>query len=458
MFMNMLVAAAHAGRRGASSLSLVAVLLTSILGGAAPALADEPIVHDHRNGESPIGRIQIVVKSVEILNDHDGGPGRVRLSISLTCTATPTPCTAGQSLDWFQETYAASSGETVVVDRVLPRAEPTNSRYDSSVDGGYPVRKGHTYGVKVAMWELDTFSDNDLMGERQIVLTEANGWGTTQGTFDLQSVMGDRFGDFKVHFEIRSVDLPDLKPVAIKTTDQPGTDKQRVCMTVHNAGLRTAGAFQVALRIDGDIPNDAVATIPQLARDGYTDGCIQTRLPTSGKHTLSMLIDAPNRVLELNETNNVSEQAYTAPAKQTSASSDQPDSTTDAALPDLTVRAIKVNDQVPDGKRDCKDGKNDIAVVVKNVGDGDAESFTVRLVLDDDQDHVQEQTAGAGLDAGKESSVTFRGVRLRKGTHNLTATASASTDISESDSESNQAHNALKVTVRCSDDDEHAAG
>ena len=297
------------------------------------------------------------------------------------------------------------------------------------------------------MKEQDTLDDDDNMGERQIVLTEATGWGTAQGTFDFQSVRGDRFGDFKVQFEIRNVTLPDLKPVAIKITDQPGTDKKKVCMTVHNAGTGVAYAFQVALRVDGEIPSDGGATIPQLTTVGYTDACVQTRLPTTGQHTLAALVDVPNDVLELNDANNVFEQAYRAPAQQTTTST-QSGPTADAAQPDLTVRAIKVNGQVPDGKGDCKDGKSDVAVTVKNGGTAKAGDFTVRLVVDDDQDHVEEQTIGDGLDAGKESQVTFRGVRLKKGTHTLTVTADATTVISES----HEGNNALKVTASCRDD------
>ena len=38
-----------------------------------------------------------------------------------------------------------------------------------------------------------------------------------------------------------------------------------------------------------------------------------------------------------------------------------------ASQADLTVGAIKINGQVPDGKDDCKDGKNTVTVVVKEI-------------------------------------------------------------------------------------------
>ena len=115
----------------------------------------------------------------------------------------------------------------------------------------------------------------------------------------------------------------------------------------------------------------------------------------------------------------------------------------------MIVRAAKVNGKEPDVKDDCKAGKSDVTVLVKNVGAAKAGAFTVRLIVDDDQDHAEEETVGDGLDAGKESQITFRGVRLKKGAHSITATAAASTVIAES----NEGNNALKVTARCSDDD-----
>ena len=109
--MKPLIAAAHASRRAASSIGLATALLTSTLGVTAPALADEPIVHDHRNGDPPVGRIQIVLKTVEILNDRDWGSGKMDFTLFLTCVATPTPCLGSQAagLDGYERTFNASS-------------------------------------------------------------------------------------------------------------------------------------------------------------------------------------------------------------------------------------------------------------------------------------------------------------------------------------------------------------
>src|SRR5205085_749520 len=121
-------------------------------------------------------------------------------------------------------------------------------------------------------------------------------------------------------------------------------------------------------------------------------------------------------------------QAYTATAPK-SATTPGPS----AALPDLTVSAIKVNGRVPDGKDDCKDGKSAVTVVVKNGDAANSGDFVVRLVVDDDQGAALEQQADKGLEAGKELPVTFEGVRLKKGPRSLVATADATSGITESD-------------------------
>jgi len=107
---------------------------------------------------------------------------------------------------------------------------------------------------------------------------------------------------------------------------------------------------------------------------------------------------------------------------------------------------IKVNGQAPDGKDDCKDGKNAVTVVVRNGGTADAGSFAVRLV-DDGGDDEQERTV-PGLGAGQEREVRFGDVRLKKGERALSTTV----DAKEVVAESNEGNNTLKVTVRCSDD------
>jgi hypothetical protein len=119
----------------------------------------------------------------------------------------------------------------------------------------------------------------------------------------------------------------------------------------------------------------------------------------------------------------------------------------DVPRPDLTVGAIRVNGQEPEGKGDCKDGKNAVAVVVTNGGPADAESFVVRLVVDDAQGDAVEQSV-SGLGAGKEREVRFGEVRLKKGEHRLAVTLDPKHTLAESDA----GNNTGAVTATCRDD------
>jgi len=108
---------------------------------------------------------------------------------------------------------------------------------------------------------------------------------------------------------------------------------------------------------------------------------------------------------------------------------------------DLTIRAIRVNGRAPDGKGDCKIGKNDVAVLVKNTGEGDAGGFVVRLLVDGD---LTDATVD-GLGAGEERGVRFGDVQLQKGEHTLQAAA----DPEQALAESSDGNNELKLTARC---------
>ena len=164
--------------------------------------------------------------------------------------------------------------------------------------------------------------------------------------------------------------------------------------------------------------------------------CVETELPHSGQHRLTAVVDEPRTLVEYNETNNVYEQTYTAVAPAPSQAQ---------ALPDLTVSAIKINGTPPYGTDDCREGRNDVTVVIKNGATTNAGDFHVRLVVDDDQGSGKERYLVDGLEAGKEQGVRFDDVRLKKGRHSLAATADAMSGISES----NEGNNVLEVSASC---------
>jgi hypothetical protein len=107
---------------------------------------------------------------------------------------------------------------------------------------------------------------------------------------------------------------------------------------------------------------------------------------------------------------------------------------------------------VPDGKNDCKDGRNTVAVVVKNAGTADAEKLTVRLVVDDAQGDALERSL-RGLEAGQEQEIRFEDVRLKEGEHALVATVAGKGKVGDS-----KENDELKVNARCTDAGEHDTG
>jgi len=289
----------------------------------------------------------------------------------------------------------------------------------------------------------------DQMGEFfHYIDTAEHGLGL--GTHTKRPFMDEqyRWGDYTITYEIRRSPLPDLRPVNIKVNDLPSRPEKQVCAAVQNAEAGAADAFEVIFRVDGIMPGGGRTAALAPSPGNHVDVCAELALPSSGRHTLSAHVDETRDVVEFNEANNVHEQIY-EPAGASAAPTPTPLSS--AALPDLIVTAIKVNGQIPDGKDDCKAGKNDVMVVVKNQGKAKAGDFYVRLVADDDQGGAREEGLADGLDVGKEVSVTFEGVRLKEGPHTLTATADwrTGTGIAESD----ETNNTLKVAASCKDDD-----
>jgi hypothetical protein len=450
MFVHHLVSAARGVRRTIPSLGLAAAVLTSTLGSAVPALAQGPIVHDHRMGGPPVARIQVNLKSVHIIDDRDWGKGEMDFYFQLTCFKLSALCLGNESngLDAIWTSFSAGSGETHVFDQILPGPTPTNHDYAASVAGGYPLYAGQRYELNWGMNEKDSFTNWDRMGEGKIEVTAENGWGV--GTYTMRSVHSDdSAGDYEISFEVRRMPLPDLRPVNIKVQDLPGSTKKHVCIPVQNVEPGAAGPFVVELSVDGGVPNDGQTGVPGLTPGDFIEACVDTEI-AAGPHKLAAIVDLPNTILEYNEANNVYEQDYTAPKlpvatpTQTGPKTEatQTGSATRDGQVDLTISAIKVNGQAPDGKGGCKDGKNAVAVVVKNAGDEKADAVAVRLTVDGAEAGTQ---AVKGLEAGKQREVRFEDVRLKKGEHKLTASVDPKDTVAESKADNNE----LTVTVGC---------
>jgi len=437
-------------------LALVLTLIVTTLGAAFGPPASVSLASE------PAARYQLVVKEVLVHNDHEGalsGKGDMKLTISVILCPEflPSPCFyEGKQVGAMvrgTHTFKASTGEAVAMNRVVPAAGDEMVGQDISPELGFYAIPDYYHLIRFDMVEDDGVTNNEPMGwVIHSAETAKNGAGI--GTFTLRSLtnQGTKDGDYTITFEVRPIELPDVRPARIEISDLPNSTKKHVCAVVQNIRDTIAGPFMVGIYINGSDSEGGKPVIASLAPGAVASACVDTTLPATGEYQIRVALDEPRRLTEFNEVNNVLIETRTAtPSKQTApeasptASSAPAEPTPDAAQADLTVAAIKVNSQVPDGKDDCKDGTSSMTVVVKNRGTASAGAFAVRLKVDGAMGST-EQTVN-GLEAGKEREVKFENVRLNKGEHTLTAVADAKNAVDESNEENND----RDVTARCKD-------
>jgi CARDB len=424
-------------------LAMVATVIASALGPpASVGVASEPVA-----------RLQVVVKEILIHNDREGifsGAGEMdlRVSVRICPDSIPAPCLASRgeigTTVRGSTRFSASTGDIVVLNRVVPQAGDEMTSADTTPELGFYAIAGYYHLVRFDMVELDSVTNHEGMGWVFHVLESAK-YGQDIGTHTARSVLdqGARAGDFTITYEIRRVPLPDIRPVNITVNDLPNSTKKRVCTVVQNIEAGEAGPFLVSFYADGsDLPGGK-PSLPRLASGDSSELCIDTQLPP-GQLQLRVVVDEPRRVIEFNEANNVIEQPYAATPQQASTAAES-GSTPGAAQADLTISTIKVNGQAPDGKDDCKDGKNDVAVVVKNAGTASTGAFAVRLTVDG---YEAGEESVDSLEAGKEREVRFDDVRLKQGEHKLAAALDSENTVAESI----EGNNGRQATARCQDD------
>jgi hypothetical protein len=339
-----------------------------------------------------------------------------------------------------------------------------------------------SYTLYVEGWERDPIYD-DFLGDLQVQLTGYHQdvrYGTHKVKADhacekipviMDPCSVKNPGAFSIEFEIRPAPLPDLEPTGIKVYDLPGSPQKLVCPVIKNSGSELAGAFDVTLHLDRSLTPLAKMTAGRLGAGEQGELCGEVTLP-AGQHTLLAVVDQAESQIEINERNNTASRGY--PAETIAQAAPTPGATPEAPAPtttskpspepaasptaspangqppqpqetgktDLIVSAVKLNKQVPDGKDDCKDGKNAVAVVVKNTGAAGAGKFTVRLTADGKD--AGEQSVD-GLEAGKEREIRFDEVQLKKGSHTLAATLDSKGTLAEAD----ESNNSQSVTATC---------
>jgi hypothetical protein len=417
--------------------AIAASLLVSALGPPAPLHADPP--------PDPSARLQIVAKSVYIHNDRDRfGAGEMNLFVRLSDFG-PGGNGIEQVMALWDEEFDVNSGDLHPLERMTPQNGDTLGGGASETEG-IPVYDGQRYRLFVTMYDSDVLTD-DEMGRITVYVDAEHAWNL--GTSTVRSVRADGTpGDYDLTFEIRRMPLPNLLVNNFSIVGPPGSEL--VCGQIRNVGQQASGPIPLAVRTEGKVVEQT--SLAALGPAGSTSHCVPRASLPAHKHNLVFSLDEPRQIPEMEELDNVNfvtveaspeGVADAAPVGPAPGPIPSPEPKPSEAQADLTVRAIRVNGQVPDGKNDCKDGKNAVTVVVKYGGTGDAGSFGVRLAVDgDDRDATVD-----GLDAGQEREVRFDDVRLKKGEHTLEAVA----DPRRAVDESNEDNNELKVTARCTD-------
>jgi hypothetical protein len=316
----------------------------------------------------------------------------------------------------------------------------------TTADLGFPVYPDQHYVVQFDMSEDDddVFTNGEYMGfiSQNITLDDL-----ALGTHTVRSLKEDGSGpgDYTVTYDVRMASAADLRPGSMTIQPIAGSTRSHVCIAVINSGTVASDSMYVALKIDGTVPAGGRVDAATLGAGENGVSCVDVVLPTVGPHTLTAVVDSASTVNEYNELNNELEQTY----EIGQAAGPDPTPTKTASTPpptassvDLAITTIKVNGQKPDGKDDCKDGKSDILVAVKNGGMAFASKVAVQLAVDGDKVGTETITT---LAPGDTTDVRFEDERLKKGQHTLTATLQARSDGAEAAADTN----ALKVTVTC---------
>lgn len=449
--------AAAAAARTVFALGLVAALLL-------PTYAPPNAVRAAAEPEDPVARLQVVVKSVYIRDARESwlrGEGDIVLRVAIwRCNeGIPPPCFNDSGADyyvyrllypdeelrdkagpiaWAEESFGSDSGETVRLNRLVPRAGDRMWGGNTSEQVGFALYAGRRYVLTFVMIESDPVGLDDWMGQVFHFLdTEENGLGIgthTASSSDtcIRGIVVETKGPcYDITYEIRRTPLPDLKPIAIRTPDDRSTAGDDVCVDVQNTGPEDALSFDFNFRVDGLLNK----TFVDAALAGGQTGafCMQTNLPDHGRHQLSVFVDEGRKVAEMDELNNELERLFFA----------IPVAGVLTGVPDLVVTSLEVFRQANGTGACAGGGTNYLFLKIMNKGSAAAGPFVVGLEVRGDRQ--KERLSVQGLAAGATNSYTMPTDDLKSGPQTVKVIADVDNQVSEQD----ETNNARQVTADC---------
>jgi hypothetical protein len=471
--------------RAVPAVALAMGLVTAGLAAPRPSFADSHFDPPFREATEivdattvpaePVGRIQVVIRSVDVSNDRDGfwtGSGDIELTTAIwLCTGPNPPCSASDNneaviLAEDKKSFSADSGDHETLNRVIPSADDVINANFASEFGGIAVFDGRSYLLDISAFEHDV-SGGDFMGGVQRIINKDNNWGegvytrepaghdpdtSLPGRGLLCAGCGDIIiGDYLVTYAIRFMSLPDMHPTAM-TVKTPGGPDAEVCATIENEGTETAEAFGLIFTVDDKRISQIGGGVPAGQSKQI---CANVDPVAVGNHTLAVAVDPDRAIAESNERNNVYSTPYvrrviddvvgpvTGGVLETTGGSDtgQPPilrgtgaqgitqvtttttvQTAPGPRPSLKVNDIQVKGKQPSGQNDCDPGENDVTVVMKNEGAAAATNLVLQLVVDGKEKDALEKPVG-NINANQSLNVTFDDVELKSDDeHKLLAT------------------------------------
>ena len=211
--------------------------------------------------------------------------------------------------------------------------------------------------------------------------------------------------------------LPDLTPTSITVVPyEPSVGENcTVNVTVLNVGTAESPQFEALLKADGLTVQ--TLTVEKLPVNGLAVLRFAWTPTTSGNYTLTVIVDPDDAVEELDEANNILSVTVTV-----------------KALPDLTVEIVNLPESFETGR------EYSIDVLTRNIGEGDAGAFNVRLEFDG---HLIGVETVEALPAGSDRTITFTWRPEEAGRYVLRATVDPENAVREV----NEANNVAEVEV-----------
>jgi len=230
--------------RTATALLLGTSVVAGVLGSPSPAHADDVIVRDHRDKDA---WLEVVINKIIIHDDEDGflkGAGEFNFEVVMGTMSCPDSLIWGACLQQLVKSdpikFSADSGQTVTLNRVVPRmGDILSTSLDE--DAGMTVHPGTQYGIEISGSESDVGTD-DAMGWTHLMLNDSSDWAIGTHTIRGRQPRGFTFSgllddiscavvdcssqsswaaaSYSVELEVRRVALADLTPRSIKIVNR----------------------------------------------------------------------------------------------------------------------------------------------------------------------------------------------------------------------------------------------